>query len=182
MSASSQSPSAHMPHACLAHQSHLIMGLGFRTQPEMKQLKHLESFGTTTRRLGLGGHRRCYSLGKSPVFLQDFFLLALSGFLASWLFGLWLLGVWAFLVSWLFGFWLFGLLFLWLRLSTSSASPVTPRHHRRLFAFWIFGWWLLTSQVSVDGRGCAPPNLVMGLSFGFVMTSNGKPENLTKPQ
>ena len=41
--------------------------------------------------------------------------------------------------------------------------------------FWILGWCLLTSQVSVDG-GAAPLLTPIGLSFGFVMTSKGKPK------
>ena len=52
-------------------------------------------------------------MGKFPVFLGEFFPdFALSGFLASWLFGLCLFEVWAFwlaaLFSWLLAFWFLG--------------------------------------------------------------------------
>ena len=93
------------------------------------------------------------------------FSLGISGFLASWLlafvflesglFGFWLVAF-SFLGFLAFGFWLFGFTLwpLWLWLSASSASPVTPQHP----PFGSFGWWLLPSHASVDEGGCAPPN------------------------
>ena len=126
------------------------------------------------------GHRR-FQLKLEVGRHCDFRLLGFFGFLAFafgllafWLmaYGLWLFGLWllafGFLAFWLFGFlafWLFGflacgflsfLLYFCLRLSESSASPATPQHHR-LLTCWIFGWWLLTSQVSVDGGATPPP-------------------------
>ena len=108
-------------------------------------------------------HLSSWSLG----FLAFGFWLVAFWFLGFWLFGFlafafWLFGFLAcwllgFLAFWFLDFWLYFLWPLWLLLSASSASPVTPQHHR-LSAFWILGWWLLTSHVSVDGGGCPPPN------------------------
>ena len=95
---------------------------------------------------------RAIYFGNCSVFLREMLLdFVLSGFLASWLlafvflesglFGFWLVACW-FLGFWLFGFsafrllafWLYFLWPLWLWLSASSASPVTPQHHR----LWVF--------------------------------------------